>query len=166
MAVTLPNVVSATYAAPESRLGDLDCGIVVSCAQFIDTKYIAAMVEEKKSKCFHLRSLAEESDSNLIHLKESSRALAEIHGLYQVAVAALSLAPVSMSLASASDAAQSAADIAFNGASLAPVVASLDVARQSRRRSRFRILARAPPFAAACGEFHQTTLSRDPSDVT
>lgn len=89
MPVTLPNVVSATYAAPESRLGDLDCGIVVSCAQFIDTKYIAAMVEEKKSKCLHRCSLAEESDSNLIHLKESSRALAEIHRLYQVAVAAL-----------------------------------------------------------------------------
>ncbi len=48
--------------------------------------------------------------------------------------AALSMAHVSMSPASASDAAQSAADIVFNGASLAPVVASVDVARQSRRR--------------------------------
>ena len=48
--------------------------------------------------------------------------------------AALSLAHVSMSPASASDAAQSAADIVFNGASLSPVVAAVDVARQSRRR--------------------------------
>ena len=48
--------------------------------------------------------------------------------------AALSLSHVSMSPASASDAAQSAADIVFNGSSLGPVVASVDVARQSRRR--------------------------------
>ena len=48
--------------------------------------------------------------------------------------AALSLAHVSMSPASASDAAQSAADIVFNGVSLSPVVAAVDVARQSRRR--------------------------------
>lgn len=48
--------------------------------------------------------------------------------------AALSLAHVSMSPASASDAAQSAADIVFNGESLSPVVISIDVARQSRRR--------------------------------